>query len=377
MSGVKLLYVPALRMKSGELQGLRDLAPDIADSILPRMIVPPVCERDEALQGALFVEGALPDVGGPLKAHWPERDVLIEATHLVAEAGDDKVELWLPKMFERARVARARPVPLVQLRDLRSPEVTAYSACVDRAAKLQFGLVMSSGDIENREALARAIGMLDFMRIAPDRCAIIVDFHDADLSTPELVAPIIGAALEELQLAAPWQHVIFQGTNYPDKNPAQEGSEYLVPRNEWISWRKAIAFDPGTAAYLLFGDYAADCAKIKFGEARAGAIPHYRYTTPDAWLVQRGLSTGRHLEVMRDVCKRIVDSDYFAGRDFSSADDYIFQTAGGRAGPGNSTTWRAINTTHHITRVVRDVGKVRGRAFAYSKSAPDDQLQLI
>jgi hypothetical protein len=43
-------YVPALRMKAGELTGLRDLAPDVADRVLPRLIVPPRQERDETLQ---------------------------------------------------------------------------------------------------------------------------------------------------------------------------------------------------------------------------------------------------------------------------------------------------------------------------------------
>ncbi len=57
------------------------------------------------------------------------------------------------------------------------------------------------------------------------------------------------------------------------------------------------------------------------------------------------------------------ESGHFAGREFSSADDYIFMTARGAAGPGNSTTWRAINTTHHVTRMVTDVGKVREVRF--------------
>jgi hypothetical protein len=200
---------------------------------------------------------------------------------------------------------------------------------------------------------------------------VIVDFHDADLSLPDVVEPIIGGALEYLRSAAPWQHVIFQGTNFPEKNPAEPNSSYLVARNEWIAWRRAVAFDPETADYLLFGDYAADCAKLVFGGGGGGpAIRHYRYTIEDAWYVQRGPDSGRHDEVMREVCRGILESGHFAGREFSSADDYIFLTAAGRAGPGNSTTWRAVNTTHHITRVVRDIGAVRGRTFARGRVEP-------
>jgi hypothetical protein len=364
VSSVKHLYVPALRMKAGELQGVRDLASDIADGTLPRMIVPPLGERDDSLQPRLFEGEDLPDIGGPLGAHWAERDVLIEPTHLLDEFGRDRMSLWVPKMFERARAARARPIPLVQLRDLLSTDTAAYAACLNRAATLQFGLVISSGDIGDNEALAQALGIIDRMRLTPEKCMVIVDFHDADLSVPEIVAPIIGGALEYLRIAAPWQHVVFQGTNFPDTNPAEPDSNLLVARNEWIAWKQAVAFDPETADYLLFGDYAADCAKLSFGGGGGAAIRHYRYTTSDAWLVQRGPSDGKHAEVMRKVCQGVLDSGHFAGREFSSADDYIFLTAQGRAGPGNSTTWRAINTTHHITRVVNDVGGVRGRTFA-------------
>lgn len=363
MGGVKHLYGPALRMKAGELQGLRDLAVDIADGVLPRLIVPPVGERDDSLQPKLFEADALPEIGGPLSAHWPDRDVLVEPTHLIDEFGRDKMGLWLPKMFERARSARARPIPLVQLRDLLSIDTAAYAACVDRTASLQFGLVMSSGDIGNHEDLARAIESLGRMGLAPEHCVVIVDFHDADLSAPGVVAPIIGGALESLRLAAQWQHVIFQGTNFPDKNPAEPDSSHLVARTEWIAWKQAVAFDPETAAYLLFGDYAADCAKLVFGGGGGPAIRHYRYAIEDAWYVQRGAKDGTHEEVMRKVCQSILNSGNFAGREFSVADDYIFLTAKGQNGPGNSTTWRAINTTHHITRVVTDVGGVRGRSF--------------
>ena len=73
---------------------------------------------------------------------------------------------------------------------------------------------------------------------------------------------------------------------------------------------------------------------------------------------------------MRDVCLRIVESGKFDGESFSSADEYIAQTARGQAGPDNPTIWRAVNTTHHITRVVADMGSVRGFALQQRASPP-------
>ena len=86
-------------------------------------------------------------------------------------------------------------------------------------------------------------------------------------------------------------------------------------------------------------------AKLVFGKAGGRAIPHYRYATPDAWFVYRGLEKGTHDENMQKVSMAIVSSGKFAGRDFSSADEHIYLCTHGLTGPGNAKNWRAVNTT--------------------------------
>jgi hypothetical protein len=42
------------------------------------------------------------------------------------------------------------------------------------------------------------------------------------------------------------------------------------------------------------------------------------------------------------------------------------------------STWREINTAHHITRVVRDIGTIKGMSFVDAKvSDPVDQPSLF
>ena len=117
------------------------------------------------------------------------------------------------------------------------------------------------------------------MGLSPGECSIIVDFGGAasDFARPEIVAPIIGGALETLQELGPWRQIKFQGTNYPDKHPAESGGSCMVPRNEWKAWRQAVRFEPATAEHMIFGDYAADCATMTFGEGAPRPIPHGSY----------------------------------------------------------------------------------------------------
>lgn len=359
----RTFHVPALRMKAGELGGLRDVAADVAEHVLPRLIVPPPPERDENQLPLFDVVGA-PDIGTPLAAYWTRR-AFIDATYLIDEIGRESIQEWLPKVFTRARSLGAMPIPMAMLSDLQTEsELSAFRLSVSQADSLKFCICIPSGNLVDANLGHEFSIILDRLRLQPRECAIIVDFFDADFSFPELVAPIISGALESLQELGDWQQIIFQGTNFPEKNPADPGAQVLCPRNEWIAWRQAVHFDEMTAEHLIFGDYAADCSKMVFGGSGAPAIRHYRYTTSDHWLVVRGAKTGGDTAIMQNVCSRIVNSGHFSTATFSKADAYIQRTANNLDGPGNSTTWRQVNTTHHITRVVVDVANVLGIQIA-------------
>lgn len=370
------IYCSALRMKAGELTGVLALARDVADCLLPRFIVPPQSERDDT-QPQLFIVDRVPDFSKALSRHWYKRDALIDVTYLIDECGRERIAEWLPASFARARRAGGQPVPMAMLADLGPLEVVAFAAAVDRTAALRFAICVPFDQTDGPEFRAELTAALERLGLTPRSCAIVADFSEAEFSEPRLVAPVITGALETLQELGPWRHIIFQGSNFPDKNPAEPDSREVWPRHEWIAWKEAVRFDPTTAVHLMFGDYAADCAKIAFGGGGARAIPHYRYATEHAWIVERGAKTGTDKENMRGVCERIVQSGSFAGAGFSAADEFILRTSRGGA-PGNSTNWRQINTTHHITRAVTDIAKVRSIEIVQKKvDTTDRQLSLL
>jgi hypothetical protein len=83
---IKPLYSPALRMKAGELEGLRQLASDVADCILPRLIVPPSGERDETTPLLLELD-KVPDIGPRLAEVWRRRPALVDVSYIITEFG--------------------------------------------------------------------------------------------------------------------------------------------------------------------------------------------------------------------------------------------------------------------------------------------------
>lgn len=368
----RILYVPCLRMKQGELDGVKALRSDVAECVLPLIIVPPASERDESIQPELFSSSeAIPDVGAALMKYWLRRQVFIDPTFLLEEYGFDDAKNWLPGLFKRAHNLDVKAIPSANIADLERMDVAAFRDSLPVAEQLRFGLRISSGDMTDPGLNERIQIILIALGLVAEECAVFADFTDADLSDHSLVAPIIKSALEQFQDFGQWQHVVFLGTNYPTTNPAETGQTAIHPRNEWRAWREAVKFDPSTAEHMVFGDFAADCAKIKFGGKGGRPIPHCRYTTESDWLVVRGNEFGSQYEIMKNVFERVVNSGKFSGKEFSEADGYIYDVAKNNIdSAGNASKWRQLNTTHHITYVVADIAKVRGIQIAKIPSAP-------
>lgn len=357
------LYSPVLRQKKGERDGVNSLAPDIADRIRPCWVIPPPKERDPEKQRLLTKDEIVYGTGRSIASCWPVRQAYLDPRFLFADFGETESVDWLPRMFQVARDNNARVIPVGSLTQILSSNGVAFKTAIDRDAKTKFSLRVESGEID-RDLNERVRAAMSVLGLSPDQCSVMADFCDADFSDPDVVSVIAQATLEALQEAGRWRHVIFQGTNYPEKNPAEPSNSFAVPRNEWLAWKRAIRFDQNTSEHFIFGDYAADCARFNFRAGGGGRpIRHYRYTTPDSWLVVRANDEGKDGDVMKTVSSMILASGKFAGRTFSSGDDYIFLTAKGWDGPGGPSTWREVNTNHHITRVVRDIGGVKGLVF--------------
>lgn len=239
------LYMTALRMKKGELEGLSWLRDDVADCVIPMLIVPPAKDRGSSSQESLFaVSKSIPDVGGVLSKYWVHRPAFVDPRVLFREYGTDNAIHWLPALFDRARRLGVLATPVASLVTLETVGTAGFRAAISFDEELMFGLSIQSGDMTDPSLNLRIQSVLAGLGLKPSQCAVISDFTDADLSEPSLVAPIIRSSLEQLQSLGQWQFIVFLGTHYPEKNPAQPGQTFIQPRNEWHAWTEAVEFDP-------------------------------------------------------------------------------------------------------------------------------------
>lgn len=364
------IYVPVLRLKTGELQGLGLLADDVKRVIIPHLVVPPRGEREKEMADLFSDSESVPGVGITLGRHWYGKQLLLNPRYLFADFGDERCGDWLPRSFNIAREAGALAIPVATLTDLLSQRASAFKASMGKSHNIRIAIDVSSDSLEASPIESNIQDALLSLDVTPEKVLVLIDFSQSDLSQPDVASGVIEGAFEVLESFGRWGAIVYQGACYPESNPALPCAHKTVPRNDWKSWLSCGFAESGLNSRYIYGDYAADCAKMQFGKKGGRPRRHFRYATSEDWLVVRGADEGSDEFVMRDVARRVVDSGCFAGRSFSVADDFIYRLAEGAVSPGNASFWRAVNTGHHITRVVRDIGRMKGMMFADLETEP-------
>jgi hypothetical protein len=356
-----LPYYPCLRFKQGEYTAAGKLPADVQRLIEPRFVLPTLTEPDPALERAPTVDEIAHLTGDRVGKHWPIRRAFLD-THFIAR---DLGDVGLLRLIRTVWGRNAQIVPVARLTDLVNPLFRNLQC--DGPTKLA---VLVGYEEADGAAITEA---LKTAGLEASDCVIFVDFTGAPLD-PKIAAGSVSGVLERVSDVGLWQRVVFQASNFPDKNPAAPGQTELIPRHEWDVFHRALKECSIPPDRLCYGDFGADHGKMVFPRKKGGGRAHrqLRYTTATDTLVVRGADTGKDGDVMADICQRIVDSGHFAGQAFSEADDRIYCLAKGiKPGPGSASNWREWNMLHHMMRVVRDLGALSGAEFAPGRITPE------
>lgn len=362
-----LPYFPALRFKKGEYLALANLQPDIQKLVEPRFVIPPPREYDHELERIPTVDEIAYMTGERIGKNWPVRRAFLDAHFIAKHLDSDAIR----KIFRIAQGRNPAIVPVARLSDLTS---RLYNEFMQRSG-LRIAVLVKYEEVEV-DAIRAA---LESAGVRASECVLFIDFSGAPLD-PEIAAGSIAGMFDLADQVGRWRRIIFQGSNFPSKNPADHGENELIRRDEWSVFHAALKECSVSPDRVGYGDFGADCSDMVFPKGKGGgrAIRHIRYTTPTHTLVVRAKSEGKDDILMKDVCQRIIASGEFAGQAFSSADNQIYRIAQGMDGPGNASMWREWNMIHHMTRVVRDLGQMAGLIFSDGPiSVTSEQLALF
>ncbi len=234
-------------------------------------------------------------------------------------------------------------IPVVRSDAADQPAVALGRLCHELGAGCAFRIRSATAGRDNIE---RIIERLD---LDTDRIDLILDLqYIGEATTSQLDEA--AAILAMVTKLGEFRSVSLLSGSIP--RTLAQTSTWEQPRTEETLWANLVRT---AVADLRLGDYGA-VHPVPGGGFRSNHVA-MKYTCPDHWLYSRERmpepddhsADSPRAGAFRIVCRHLIESDNFAGPDFSWGDHEIHEAATGRGrGFGDSSKPVALATSHHL-----------------------------
>jgi hypothetical protein len=205
--------------------------------------------------------------------------------------------------------------------------------------------------------------LMDQLQVSPNECDVVFDLGAPNFEPIDGFTKLVHALLSRLPYQDSWQAITIMGTSFPETMAEVKSSPALLPRWEWLLYKRLAAKLAEQGARIpTFGDYGInhkDVPRVDMRLVKPSAT--IRYTIDDAWFIVKGPNVRDHgFEQYRNHCRTLTKSPYFRNSDFSMGDAYIQNCSLGKEKTGNLSTWRKVGTNQHLEKVVQDIANLFG-----------------
>lgn len=348
------MYVPALRWRMGEYQALLRLANSVKDRIVPFITIPEIEFDFEERRPKKLVQEHVHPFAARYKAKWGTRPAWVGVHESIVDQPMDDGSNIFTYVFDALRGFQANAIPAIPL----GADVATIHAVspIVRTDSQGVAISVSLEDLMKPDPSARIAALASALGAPLAEIDLIIDLGAPNFEPYEAFAGALIAALHKLGDLHSFRNLVLIGTAIPETFKDIAKGADVIPRHDWMFYRKLLKKLPEYIRRPNFGDYTIvhphftplDMRKIK----SAGKVV---YTTPVSWEVRKGGAFRDNPEQMHGLCASIVSSGKFKGTDYSSGDDYIAKCAVRKEGPSNQTRWKNVAINHHITHVLDDL----------------------
>jgi len=358
-------YIPIYKAKPGELKAVANAKKEQDRRMLPLF---EVCRIGKSVREAKrFKECAaltcayLDEVAGQIASVRNGKSAMVDAFQWKADSTTETGEHILPYLYSRLEASGVSVIPVIGYDRWDSDMYRISMQSLELKAGSYYCLRLDTHAIDDAEDPIffeeRVLDILDGLGVDAKQCAVLLDFGDI---TAFSVEDLINGADRVMQVLASMDFRFFStaGCSLPStidkavKNPNSTGK---VVRKEMLLWQTMrVSY---TDVRWLFSDYGVRGPNTADDVISPHTNGKIRHTIDRSYYVVRGHSVqfGDGGAQMYNLAKKIVDSGHYMGEDFSWGDKQILACSQIKTGPGNSTTWIAIDTSHHLAWVVAEV----------------------
>lgn len=350
-------YVPILKWRQGEYQALTKLDEAVKDRVTPLLEIPKETWDYENEKPSKSLDDHLSTFGKRLHSKWKDRNCFVDSCYIAGNKTMDDGTHHLERLFDLARGAGAKPIPIVGLS--RTPAYVGSVKNIIAVDKRGLGLRLTdddfNADLPNKlDKLVKALG------VSKDAVHLIIDTGPKLGGDAAALASLWTQLLAQVPHKNSWATLTVAGSSFPLNLPSSTYRPHgIAPRCEWLAYKQvAINCKQSQTRVPTYGDYS--CAAPNTSDLDPRMIDpnaKVKYTTTDSWFITLGMpvkANGRGQ--YQALCNRIVNHKprVYSGRKFSFGDGYIADCDAG-LGTGGSSTWPCVASNHHITMVTRDL----------------------
>lgn len=349
-------YVPCLRWKQGEYQALLRLSSSAQESIIPLIEVSEIGYDFESRTDSKSVDEHVSKFAKRVKDKWG-RPCLVDMHLIESPQRMNDGQHPFDFVFDDLRSQGILAIPVINLKQ----DHACQKAIRDIVATDMRGLCLRiSIEEAAKPDLATLLGtLIQQYNVRVDECDFILDLGAPNFEPIESFGRLVETIIEKLPHLNTWRSFALIGTSFPES--MGEVKESTIPRNEWRLYSSLVKRLKGSGTRIpTFGDYVVNHPKVVSIDPRLlKPYATVRYAINDSWLIVRGRNVKQYgFGQYYQLCREVVESEYYCGKAFSKGDEYIYDCAQGTVSTGNLTTWRWVGTNHHLEKVVQDVANL-------------------
>ena len=193
-----------------------------------------------------------------------------------------------------------------------------------------------------------------------DELDIVLDIEAPDFNPVGQFARLIHNQIQNLSQINHVRSFTIAGSAFPKSMGQLSQGAHIIERSEWNLYREYCGHLTPKEIKPQFGDYAISHPTLLQMDMRyIKPAASLRYTIGDGWYIHKGTNVRDNgFSQYKNICLKLMRSQYFLGDKYSLGDKYIQQCGDGIASTGNLSVWRWVGTNHHITKVVHDYANV-------------------
>jgi hypothetical protein len=357
-------YLPILKAKKGEFAALEKAKSRTRQDILPLFEVSKISGSVRSAKrfrnDPLITANYLNEVAQSIAAVWSGNVAMADVFQWKPDSATETGEHVLAYLYRQLSARGVRVVPVIGYDRWESAAYQLALKGLDVGDDGHYCLRLDSTALDDAQDPdffeGRVVEILNALGVHPSNCAVLMDFGDV---TAFSIEALVERSVDVLELlhAMNFKFIATSGCSLPssiDQAVRTRDSTGTVMRKEMVLWQALRETYP--SQNLVFGDYALRGPNTAEDIISTNTNGKIRHTIDKEYFIARGhsMSDPGKGKQMYKLAQKIIDSLHYMGEDFSWGDSRI-AACSREEFTGNSTSWIAIDTSHHMEWVTAEL----------------------